>query len=338
MSRKVLITICVIFVLLVGIWVLTNYQRAKKTSELLIKLGDPDDLVALDAMDQLRHRGSAIGPRLVDLAASEQPRVRYRACILISDTGYNATAAREKLVTLISDKDADVQRAAAAACGHLKFAEAEAPLLLLLQEPKADPNLLALACQTVGTVGGKAAVPILSGIIKKHPPAEPKKPKPKELEPGEKPPPPPPPPAKPEPPKPKDLTWQVRVQAARALGAIGEAEGVDALDEAISDTSEPNLNVRVAAAYGLGDLGSSPRGSAGVEKACLALVKGMSDDAGDVRIASAMSLARLYPPSAVEPQVEQAIKDHADDEHLWVREAVKYAAHQLGISLLPAGA
>ncbi len=60
MSRKVLIVICVIVVLLVGIWVLTNYQRAKKTQELLIKLGDQDDLIALDAMDQLRHRGSTI--------------------------------------------------------------------------------------------------------------------------------------------------------------------------------------------------------------------------------------------------------------------------------------
>jgi HEAT repeat protein len=338
LSRKVLITICVIFVVLVGIWMATNYQRAKKTSELLIKLGDPDDMIALDAMDQLRHRGSAIGPRLLELAGSQQPRVCYRAVTLLSTVGFDSVAAREKLVALLSDKDTDVQRAAASACGHLNVAEAEGPLLRLIQDPKADPQLLALACQTIGMVGGKAAVPILSEIVKKHPPAEPKKPKVKELEPGEKPPPAPPPPAVPAPPKPKDKTWQLRVEADRALGAIGEAAGEDALDESIRDDQEPKIDVRVAAAYALGDLGSNPRGAASVEKACLALVKGLSDDAGDVRVASAMSLARLYPPSAVSPQVEQALKDHADDEHYWVREAVKYAARKLNITLNPAGA
>ncbi len=189
---------------------------------------------------------------------SEQPRVRYRACTLLSTIGYDTAAAREKIVVLLSDKNTDVQRAAAATCGHLKIAEAEGPLLRLLQDPKADPNLLALACQTVGMVGDKAAVPILSAITKKHPPAEPKKPKVKEPEPGEPPPPPPPTPAKPVPPKPPDKTWQLRMEAARALGAIGEADGVEALDKSIRDDVEPNVSVRAAAAYALGDLGSSP--------------------------------------------------------------------------------
>lgn len=340
MSRKVIITLAAIVVLLVGIWVLTNLQRAKKTQELLIHLVDPDDLAAMDAMDQLRHRGHSIGPRLIDLMTSEVPRVRYRTVMLLMSIGYRSPDARERVIVLLSDHDADVQRSAAEACGRLRITEAEGPLVRLLTDTKANPNLLAIACQSLGILHGKTGVPVLAAALKKHPPVEPKKPKekdgglagpekaPEAPKPGEK--------AKPAapatPPKPKDKTWQFRMEAAYALGAIGDPAGVDALAESLRDDKEPKVDVRVAAAYALGDLGSSPRAGAAVERACLALLRGLADEAGDVRIAAAMSLARLYPPAEVMPQVEKALRDHMEDDHYWVRRAVKYTAHQLGVS------
>ena len=101
---------------------------------------------------------------------------------------------------------------------------------------------------------------------------------------------------------------------------------------AVRDDVEPKADVRMAAAYALADLGRSLTDQTALGKAVQGLIEAMGDETGDVRVAAAMGLSQVYPPKSARAQVEQVLRDHMDDDHYWVREAVKYAARQLGVS------
>lgn len=345
MSRKRIVTVLILAVLALGAWALTNYQRGRKVGELLAQLADADQFKAMEAMEQLKHRGRFVGPRLAENLSSPDPNRRWRAAMLAAEIGYRGRAVREQLVTLVSDKDPNVRRAAIVACGRLRLAEAEGPLGNILYSKTEDPMLRALAAASLGMIQVKGAVKTLAAVLEQRPPVPGKKVEEKsqartesstekttaggttekaaaeaqsgstEKKPAE------------------DKTWQVRMECALALGQIGSPEGADALAQSVREELEPKADVRVAAAYALADLGAVAADQAVLTKVVEALLEAMRDEAGDVRIAAAMGLARVYPPKSLRSRVEQTLREHANDEHYWVREAVKYAARQLAVSL-----
>lgn len=346
MSRKRIVMVLVLAVLGLGVWALTNYQRGRKVGELLAQLADADQFKAMEAMEQLKHRGRFVGPRLAENLSSPDPNRRWRAAMLAAEIGYRGRAVREQIVTLVSDKDPNVRRAAIVACGRLRLAEAEGPLGNILYSKTEDPMLRALAAASLGMIQIKGAVKTLAAVLEQRPPVPAKKkdedksqasaesdtgkttagsstekaaaetkPVSTEKKPAE------------------DKTWQVRMECALALGQIGSPDGADALAQSVREDLEPKADVRAAAAYALADLGGVVADQAVLTKVVEALLKAMSDEAGDVRIAAAMGLARVYPPKSLRSQVEQVLREHANDEHYWVREAVKYAARQLAVSL-----
>ena len=346
MSRKRTVAVLILAILALGIWALTNYQRGRKVGELLEQLSDTDQFKAMEAMEQLRHRGRFVGPRLAENLSSSDPSRRWRAAMLAAEIGYRGRAVCEQIVTLVSDKDPDVRRAAIVACGRLRLAEAEGPLGNILYSKTEDPMLRALAAASLGMIRVEGATKTLAAVLDQRPPVPAKKSEtkgtagtgaksaaeePETTKGAEK------PAAEAEAPtqsKPaEDKTWQVRMECALALGQIGSAEGVDALARSVQEDVEPKVDVRVAAAYALADLGTAVADQSVVTKVVEALIKAMGDEAGDVRVAAAMGLARVYPPKALRSQVEKVLREHADDEHYWVREAVKYAARQLAVSL-----
>jgi HEAT repeat protein len=345
-SRKTLIFLVVVVVVGGGVWGMTAYQKARKTQELLTKLAERDEAVAGEAMAQLRTRGHKLGRLLIPLLSSDNERVRWRAAVLCGEVGARQAEVADALVKLLLDPVPAVQRASALACGTLRLKPAEKALIRLLSDTTQSPLNRAFAAQALGSLHSQEAVEALVALLKQRPAAkageEPTKPggaaeagegegkakaaeaekggeKPAEAQ------------AKPEEAKPDDL-WPARMEAARALGQIPTEKSVEALAESVRDDIEPRVDVRVAAAYALGDIGSTVAIRGSLEKAVDGMVEALSDEAGDVRIAAAMSLARVYPPKTQLSRVETALREHLDDEHYWVREAVKFAMERLKIS------
>ncbi|MGD9517893.1 MAG: HEAT repeat domain-containing protein [Armatimonadota bacterium] len=324
MSRKTLVILLLVVLVLSAVWALTAYQRARKTQELLTALAERDDAAATEAMAQLRHRGPKVGLRLVGYLTSENERVRWRAAVLCAEVGAKQSEVVDGLVRLLVDPVPAVQRAAALACGALQLEEAEQPLIALVSNKEQTPSSRAFAAEALGSLRSEDAVEPLTTLLRERPPVPPKEPEAAVAE------------AKPTapaaPPPPPDDLWQARWQAAMALGEIGTAKCVEVLAESVRADLEPRIDVRMAAAYALADALANPDARKALGTGVDALLQAMSDEAGDVRVAAAISLARTYPPKDKVPQVETTLREHLDDDHYWVREAVKLAMAQLKIS------
>jgi HEAT repeat protein len=102
--------------------------------------------------------------------------------------------------------------------------------------------------------------------------------------------------------------------AARVLGQLGDARGVDPLTGALRDG---NSTVRGAAAMGLGSLKES--------RAVPALISAVRDEAPDVRSAVAAALGDLRDKQAVPPLI-QTLKD----EYRMVKLAAALALADIG--------
>ncbi len=355
MTRKTVVTLLAIILVLAVVWGLTAYQRARKTQDLLTQLAEQDEGAAMEAMAQLRHRGSQLGDLLVPYLTSENERVRWRAAVLCAEVGAKAMAITDRLILLLADPVPAVQRAAALACGTLQLKETEAPILQLLGDTDQSPLTRAVAAQALGTLRAEGAVDTLAALLKQHPLVEPKVEE--EEEPAEVKPagtatpaatpaaaagtapaataaaPAATPAAAPaaEAPPPDDL-WHGRMEAAWSLGQIGTPKCAAPLAETARDDVEPRVDVRVAAAYALGDLGASARAHESLATVVNALVEALGDEAGDVRLAAATSLARVYPPEGLRTKVETALREHMNDDHFWVRRAVEFAMRGLVVS------
>ncbi|MCD6351092.1 MAG: HEAT repeat domain-containing protein, partial [Armatimonadetes bacterium] len=301
MTRKTLVTLLLLALVLAAVWALTAYQRARKTQELLTQLAERDEGVAMEAMTQLRHRGRSLEKQLMPYLASDNERVRWRAAILMGEMGKVSPEAAEKLVSLLVDPVPAVQRAAAVSCGTLHLESATAPLLQLVKDDKQTPGTRALAAQALGRLRARSAVDALKALLKDHPPVQPKEEEEEataeeessqetataKAEEGEE--------AaaeetaeEEEEAPPPDEMWQARMEAAWALGRIGAPECVEPLAEAVRDDVEPRVDVRVAAVYALGDVGRNAAMENIVSATINALIEALGDEAGDVRLAAAV--------------------------------------------------
>lgn len=131
---------------------------------------------------------------------------------------------------------------------------------------------------------------------------------------------------------PTDKTWEVRAACARALGMIAEPETLSALAEAVSVSNEPHAEVRVAAAYALGDMARRVHDPERSEALVRGLISALDDkQVGDVRAAALHSLGFVLVPKHYEKQVERALAEALEDDFYWSREAARESMRRLNI-------
>lgn len=111
-------------------------------------------------------------------------------------------------------------------------------------------------------------------------------------------------------------------RAADALGKL-HADSDAALDALRELLASPDVDVRIFAAYALGDIGFPAR------RAIPNLIQGLSDDKARVRIANAKALGLIGVSSA---EVENALEALQEDEDDDVRLAAKRAQHEIKFS------
>lgn len=128
---------------------------------------------------------------------------------------------------------------------------------------------------------------------------------------------------------PADATAALRKACATALGLSGSADGVSALNAALNAKTEPNVEVRVAAAYALADIARVGDGKA-TDALVAAMLAGLEDEIGDVRAAALHSMASLKDGSAKD-KLSGALQKALDDDFYWAREAAKSSMKRLGI-------
>ena len=111
----------------------------------------------------------------------------------------------------------------------------------------------------------------------------------------------------------------MRIEAARALGAIGACEAIAAARQ-IGNTNEADVRVRTAIVYALGDALANGD-SDGFAVGFPVLIEAARDEFGDVRVAAIDVLRRIAPPADRESTVEQILEEARRDPHYWVRQA-----------------
>lgn len=139
------------------------------------------------------------------------------------------------------------------------------------------------------------------------------------------------------PPLPTDTLWELRAAAARALGMAGDDSAAITLTESLDTMKEPNVEVRVAAAYALGDLARRARKrdtqTAIINGLLRVLDKASDEKVGDVKAAAIWSLQFVSAPTHLEARVEEALKRSAEDDFYWAREAARSSAKALNIQI-----
>ena len=133
------------------------------------------------------------------------------------------------------------------------------------------------------------------------------------------------------PPPPADTTWELRLACARALGLIGDPAAVRGVSEAMDAKHEPHAEVRVAAAYALGDVARRVTDKEESGIIISGFVRALDDEVGDVRAASLHSLGFAVVPKTAEKQVEDALVRGLNDEFYWSREAARETMKRLNI-------
>ena len=321
MTKRNWTVIIIIAVIIGGVYVWSAIAKSAKTQELLSTLPSGDDAKSLDAMQQLRQRGGSIGPRLVALLTSSPP-ASFRAASLLGTIGYKAAV--PDLTTALRSEDPDTRGCAALALGQLGATDAVQPLAALLTSSEEKLYVRIQVANALGLLRAKEPTVVkgMADILADHPPVPP------ELPPGAK-----PKPVDPNAPKPpEDKTIKLRGAVARALGMIGDAGGVEAVRDAADSSLEPNAEVRVAAAYALGDLGKAlEQETAAVPDVVKALLTALEDKNGDVRIAATVSLGQFNMPESTRAEVEPALKKALEDDHYWVRRGAQRALKRMNV-------
>lgn len=321
MTKRNWTVIVIVAVIIGGVYVWSALAKSAKTQELLNTLPSGDDAKSLDAMQQLRQRGASIGPRLAALLNSAPP-ASFRAASLLGTIRYKA--AIPDLTAALGSADPDTRGCAALALGQLGATDAVRQMTALLASSEEKPYVRIQVANALALLKAKdpATVKAMGDILADHPPVPP------EVPPGTK-----PKPVDPKAPKPpEDKTIKLRGAVARALGMIGDPAGVEAVRDAADKALEPNVEVRVAAAYALGDLGKAmeqePTATPSVIKG---LVGALEDKNGDVRIAAVFSLGQFQIGETNRPEAEAALQKAVADDHYWVRRGAQRALKRMNV-------
>jgi len=291
--RSVVITLIIILVAAGG-YSLTYWQQLRKSRQWLEEMSGKDGKQAAAAMEQLAIRGVRVYQPLVELAQSSEPEARWRSAVMLGQLGQPKAA--EVLTPMLDAPEAAVRAAAAEALGHLGIEDAVGKLGQLVASDQEKLEVRISAARALVLIPDEARVPQLVGALAYQPAVDDEA---------------------------TDDSWQLRVEAARALGAAGTAEVIEALAQRLTDAVEPDARVRTAIAYALGDA-LSQSGSAEDEAipALDALLEAAEDESGDVRVAAIDSLLRVSWPVEQSERVEQVLEQAKSDPHYWVRQAV----------------
>ncbi|WP_083233566.1 HEAT repeat domain-containing protein [Planctopirus hydrillae] len=253
----------------------------------LARLADPRSVPSLlkglsqDDADVLERVITALGeigdaqaaPNLLPLIDHPQSEIRGAAAEALGKIGASESAS--PLTRLLHDTDEAVRLKAIAAFRKFKASIAVDPLLNLLMDPNAQIRLRAV--DTLGEIADESAVDHLIHTL--H----------------------------------NDGTMEVRQMAAKALGAIGSADGIEPLEQALED----EFPVRCRAITSLGQIGASAS-----LPALLAMLK---DSVPEVRYHTTQALADLGNANALKP-----LEELLSDEHPMVRRGAAKALVKLG--------
>lgn len=351
-NRRMPTVVVIIAVVLIAVLGITEWQRSVATKKLLAELPGTDYSKVLDAMTQLKERGHGITPALLEDLKNQTPPAKWRAATLLGDVG--TKAAWGPLTEALKDASPEVRAAAALALGKLKATTSAADLRARVTDAQevvtvrcAAVQALALmhdreATRSFETILGDKAEALAAAAAAEAKKAEDKRkadeakaeadeiarlkaaglplppPKPKAPE-----------PAGPKPPE--DKSWEVRMACAQALGILGDPKSLSVMLDSLDVTKEPQVEVRVAAAYGLGDLARRIQDEATSTVLINGLIKAQEDKVGDVRAAAIHSLSFAFVPKAAQPIIADALNKSLSDDFYWAREAAKETAKALSI-------
>lgn len=313
MNTRSTISIIVVILILGGIYAITSYQSGVRTQEHVLALDSDDTASVTRAMEALGSQGPGIVPRIEPLLTSDNPLVRSRAVVLIGMCGNSGDSAI--LLPLVkSDGDNFVRRDVTVALGKLGGEGVVPALLTIVADEEEEMPVRAGAASALGALETVEAVPALLKALGTRPPAA--EPSPDEDADEE---------------EFEDLTEPLRVAAAKALGRLQFAKGIEALRAAADEAIEPADVVRIAAVYALGDIAVGNDNDAELRQVVEGLVAAYADSVGDVRIAAVQSLGKVrFVPEALHAPVSRLLSDAEDDAHYWVREAAKESRRNIG--------
>ncbi len=293
MNRRTVVIMLIILVVAAGGYYLTYLQQVGKTAELLEAMMSGDHKDGAEAMTQLGRRGVRLYPQLIVLAQSQDPETAWRSAVLLGELGNPGAA--EILSGRLSDPNATVRAAAAQTLGWLRAGQAAAALGELVANEGEELVVRISAARGLGGLAAPEAAPKLGQALKYQPVVAEDA---------------------------VDDSWQLRVEAARTLGAVGTGQAVAKLAGQATSGAEPDIRVRTAIAYALGDaLSSDGCDEEGLTAGLDALIAAARDEVGDVRIAAVSSLRRISPPEEQASRAESLLEAAARDPHYWVREA-----------------
>lgn len=291
MSRKTLINLTIVVVLVGVVWGVSLLQRGARVGSLMRDLQQADDYQAYKAMRKISGLGGSASARAASLLSSPQPYVRARAALLVGDSGDRRHVAAVE--ALLRDPEASVRQAAATALGHLGAPEAAQPLLTLLQDAQQPLEVRTAAARSLGLIAAPEAAPALIALLQS-------------------------------PSNPAEVP--LREAATVALGAIKSGPAVDALVARLDPAREPETVLRTLAAEALAHVTGPDKNQ--TERVTVALLQALDpqrEKAAEVRIAAAHALGQLSLPSEQREAVRAALQEALNDPQYWVREAARKA-------------
>ncbi len=326
-NRRTVTLIVVVLAVVVGVYAITRWQRARETRQLLEDLRSPNHAVANRALTGLRDRTEAVSDTLIEYLDSADDNTRWRAAMLLGTV--KTRASRDALIDALDDESPDVRLNAALSLGHGKARGAAERIAMLAQNPAEPLEVRMAAVEALQMLASATHVAEISSIAADRPPVpEPVEEGAEEAEDA----------AEAEPVE--DETEELRQRAVDALARLGAAEpvraegtttrsvamkAVETLRDSVDPTLEPSAQVRQAAAYALGDLARLVTEEEVRTIATNALIDACSDEVGNVRIAAVHSLRLISPPLELVSRVNETLEDALNDDHYWVREAAREA-------------
>ena len=357
MTKRTYAVIALVVLVIVAGIAAAQWQRARKTAELLDDLDTESADVAVDTIHELKKRGHAVEGDLIARLNSARKKERLRAALLLGEVG-RADRSGPALARLLDDEWDPVRHAAAQALGRLGYAPAMSQLLVVVHDEDQDMDTRCIAVQGIGAlaqsgsldeVDRKICVPPLAKILKRRPEVPP----PEEEEEAEE------EPAEaeeedeeateaeeeeealPEEPAPADTEAELRIQCVLTLGLLHAPQAVEALLESTDDTIEPSAVVRSYACMAITDLPDLPEDD--IEAALMGdkLLDALEDSAADVRMHAAMALATHtdFRSEAIDNRINDALKAMAQElteegePFYWAREAARVACNKRHVAL-----